>query len=302
MKKYSSSLILLAILMQLPGCKTSSKDAVDLKFKLPKGSKYEYSMTTEMNMKQKMMEQEMNIKNSIGFTYLFEVIGDSANWKTLLTTISKISMDVETMGGTMHFDTDTPMDSTNPMAMMGKIFGAMKGGQFSFTVNDKGEVGEVRGIKEMQEKMLAGVPNTEEVMERMKGSFDEETLRQNMEQTFAAYPGKPVRKGDQWTKSITTKTQGMNLRSDNTYTLESVNGNDAVIKTVSKLSSAGTSSLNNAKATMTGTAEGSAHYDLSTGISTYGNNDLKMDMKVKSGDNEVPVSMNMKILIKGKKI
>jgi hypothetical protein len=285
----------------LSACKSSSKGTVEIKFNLPKGVKYEYSLNTEMKMKQNLANQETNIKNSIGFTYLYEVINDSADWKTVSATITKMSMDMDAMGRTMHFDTDMPMDSTDPMAMMGKIFGAMKGSQFSFTLNEKGEIGKVSGIKEMQEKMLAGLPNAEQVMEGMKNSFNEESMKENIGQAFAAYPGKPVRPGESWTKSLVQSTQGMKVKSDNTFTLESVNGDDAIIKVVSKLSSDSSAVVNGANISMSGTSDGKMHYDLKTGMTTDGDMDMKMDMKVKAGGQEVPMNMDMKMKIKGKK-
>ena len=302
MKKYSPILIVLAIVAGMSACKSSSKDTIELKFNLPKGVKYEYSLNTEVKMKQNIANQEMNMKNSIGFSYLYEVVNDSADWKTVSATITKISMDMDAMGRTMHFDTDTPMDTTDPMAVMGKIFGAMKGSQFSFTLNEKGEIGNVRGIKEMQEKMLAGLPNAEQVMEGMKSSFDEESIKENIGQAFAAYPGKPVRTGKTWTKSTVQKTQGINVKSDNTYTLESVNGDDVVIKLVSKLSSDSSAVVNGANVSMSGTSDGKMHYDLKTGMTTDGDMNMKMDMKVKAGGQEVPMTMDMKMKIKGKKI
>ncbi len=301
MTKYYLPITALAVFVFMPACKTTSKDIVEIKFNLPKGSKYEYAMNMEMTMNQKMMDKDVDVKNSMGFTYLFEVAGDSAGWKTLSSTITKLSMDMNSMGQTMHFDTESPADTTGPMAIMSKVFGAMKGAQFFFTLNDKGEVGEVRGVKEMQEKMVADLPNSAQIIQGLKGSFDDESLRENMQQAFAAYPGKPVKPGDSWSKSMTQKTQGMHVKFDNIYTLESVNGNDAVIKLVCKLSSP-TGTINDTEMNMTGTSEGKTHYDLETGMTTSGNVDMKMNMKVKTGEMEIPMSMDMKMTTKGKKI
>src|ERR1044071_83276 len=84
-------------------------------------------MNMEMKMNQQIMGKDVDMKNDMGFSYLFEVANDSANWKTISATISKVSMDMNAMGRTMHFDTDMPATDSGPAAIMGKVFGAMKG-------------------------------------------------------------------------------------------------------------------------------------------------------------------------------
>jgi hypothetical protein len=299
MKKYLLKVTAAAFLFNFMAC--SPKDGYDIKFNLPKGAKYEHAMNTEMKIDQLAGGQNPEMRNDIGFTYLFEVMNDSAGWKTLAATITKMTMDMEAMGRTMHFDTDRPFeDTTGPTAILGQILGAMKGSQFSFTINEKGDVGEVMGLKEMQEKIIAGIPNGREMISGMQESFDEEAIRQNMQQAFSAYPGKRVRIGESWNRSIIQKNQGMDIKSDNTYTLESVNGNDASVKVTSKLSSAGTQ--DGAEVNLTGSSEGKVHYDLPTGISTDGDIDMNMDVKVKAEGGEVPMNMKIKMIIKGKKL
>lgn len=306
MKKYLLALPVLAVFVYLAGCNSSSGNTVELKFKLPKGQKYEYAMNMEMKMNQQMMGKEVDMKNNMGFTYLFEVTNDSANWKTLSSTITKISMDMDAMGRTMHFDTDMPGTDSGPVAIMGKVFGAMKGSQFSFTLNDKGDIGEVKGLQEMKEKMLSGLPKDEGdeggAAAGMNSAFNEENMKQNVQQAFQAYPGKPVKPGDSWTKSITQKISGMSVKSDNTYTLESVKGDDALVKIATKMSMAGAGEMKGGEMTMTGTGQGKTHYDLTTGMTTDGDMDMKMDMKVKANKTEIPMTWNMKVKMKGKKL
>jgi hypothetical protein len=298
------SLPLMVAFIYLASCNNATTDTVELKFKLPKGNKYEYAMNMQMTMNQKMMGKDIDMKNTMGFTYLFEVLNDSADWKTISSTISRISMDMDAMGRTMHFDTDMQSgDSTGPEAIMGKIFGAMKGSQFTFTVNDKGDIGEIRGLKEMREKMMSGLPVDEgSAAAGMGNAFDEENMKQNMQQAFQAYPGKPVKVGESWTKTTTQKIQGMEVKSENTYTLESVKGNDATVKVATKMNLVGSGEVPGGTMNLTGTGQGKTHYDLETGMTSDGDIDMKMDIKVKADTTEIPMSMNMKMKIKGKKI
>lgn len=282
------------------GCKGGGKTenkTVDLKFNLPAGTQYEYSMSMDMKMKQKIMGQDMDIKNTMGFAYLFESTGDSSGWKKINATITKLSMDMNAMGMQMHFDSDTPpADTSSPFSIMGKVLGAMKGVKFSFAVNDSGQVANVHGLREMMESMMANIPGGGKGM-----NMDDQSMEQSFNQAFAAYPGKPVKAGDSWSKTMNMKQQGMDIKSENTYTLESVNGDDAVVKVVSKLSSAGTVTGSGADINMSGTSDGKMHMNIPTGMASDGDINTKMQMKVKAQGQEIPMDMDMKTTIKGKK-
>jgi hypothetical protein len=302
MKNKFLAFVVLAGMVYTTACKNS--DSVDLKFNLPKGSKYEYATTMDMNMNQAIMGQQMQMKNKMGVTYLFEVLNDSSNWKTMKATINRISMDVNAMGQSMSFDTDKPStDTAGEMAAVSKMFGAMKGGQFTFTMNDKGEVGSVTGMEEMVRKMAATMPNAEQAMAGMGNTFNNENFKQNIEQSFSVYPGKPIKVGETWKKTTTMKNQGMTIKSDNTYTLESVKGNDAVVKVVSKLSSDSSAAVQPGMTmTIDGTSNGNMHFDVPTGIATDGKMNMKMNMKMNAQGQEIPMNMDMTISVKGKKV
>jgi len=301
MKKYRLINVLLVLLVYATSCNTNSSKSVDLKFKLPKGSKYEYSATTAMDMKQSENANDSSIRNETAFSYVFEVVNDSANWKTLTSTISRVAMDMNVMGHSIHVDTDMKLDTATPgpFAMMGKMFGAMKNAKFSFTINEKGEIGQISGIREMQEKMLSQLPGAPSGG-RMPG-MDDENLKQNMQQAFAVYPDKPVKPGDSWTKTLVQRMQGMTLKTENVFTLESVKGNDAAIGQETKINSDITSdSAQGVK--ITGSQKGTLHYNLSTGMITDGDLDMIMEVKNMMMQTEKPRMVNMKVKMKGREM
>jgi surface antigen len=279
------------------GCKgKSSNDPITLKFNAPKGQKFEYGMDMDMTMK-----AGMDMKMKMGMGYQFEVTGDSAGYKTVSSTFSKIGMNMNMMGMSMDFDSDKPStDTAGPMAIMGKMLGAMKGGKFTFTMNEKGEVGSVTGMKEMMEKAFASIDVNQGAMmtQSIGKSFDEASFKKNIEQSFAAYPDKPVKPGDTWTKTTNNETQGMKMKMDNTYTLESVTDGVANIKTVSKISSA--SDTTTVKMDMKGDATGTMKYDVATGMPLGGVMDMKMQVNVPQMPK--PMDMDMKMTFKGKKL
>jgi len=292
------------ISLLLISCGGGSGNAITLKFNLGKGSKLDYTGSVDMNISENVMGNNVNVQNKMRMGYLFEVLNDSAGWKTLNSTISRISMDMNANGQSLKFDTDSSVsDTTGPSGMMMKIFGAMKGGQFSFTMDEKGNVGEVRGMKEMMEHTLTkiNVPNAEMIMQNMGKSFDADNFKQNLEQSFAMYPDKPVKPGDTWTRTSSLNSNGMPIKMENTYTLNSVSGNIADVKVSSKLSS-GTEGSSMGVKELTGTLTGDTHYDIASGVPLDGSMQMKMNMKVSAQGQEIPVNMVMTMTTLGKKL
>jgi hypothetical protein len=60
----------------------------------------------DMAMKQNVMGKDMDIKNKMLMGYTFEVNDDSAGWKKIAATISRVAMDMNAAGMTVHFDTN----------------------------------------------------------------------------------------------------------------------------------------------------------------------------------------------------
>ncbi|HLY69604.1 MAG TPA: DUF6263 family protein [Puia sp.] len=280
----------------------ASGDAIVLRFNVDKGIKFDYIMTMAMNMDQNVMGNTMHMTNKMKVGYIFEVTNDSAGWKTLNSTIDRIGMNVNAGGMSINFDTDSAMiDTTGPAGIMGKVFGAMKGGQFTFTMNEKGQVGSVRGMKEMMEKITEkeNAPDAQMMMQSMGKAFDENNFKQNISQSFAVYPDNPVKQGDSWTKTLNINSNGIPMKSENTYTLQSVDGNKATIKVAAKISSAD-STVTEAISNLSGTMDGTSVYEISTGMLTSGDMDMKMN--VKTQQQPTPVLMDIKMTMTGKKL
>jgi hypothetical protein len=198
-------------------------------------------------------------------------------------------------GVNLDYDSDKPVDTTNVMnTTMSSVLGAMKGAMFTFTLNEKGEVGSVAGIDEMKNKMLSSAPSNDAMANGIGNSFNEDNFKQNMQQAFGFYPGKPVKVGDTWTSTSNVNNNGMQMNLENTYTLESVSNGIAVVKVDSKISSGAGMPL---KGTMTGAMQ----YDIATGIPVNGNLDMLMNINVDTGGQSTSMNMDIKTTMTGKK-
>lgn len=275
---------------------SGSGDAINLKFNLPKGAGYNYDIDMDMDMKGEANRQSVNMENKMAMGYHFGVTGDSAGWKQISSTITRIAMKINAGNMNMDFDTDKQPDSSDATAnAMGKVLGAMKGAEFKFTMNEKGQVGSVTGINEMIQRMVTSTgADGGAVAAGMAGAFNEDNFKQNLQQSFAVYPGKPVKAGDSWTSTMDMNNTGMQMKMDNVYQLESVSGGNANVKVNSKISSP-----SGAQGALSGTMTGTMKYDVETGVPIDG--DLKMDMNITAAPQSPPMTMEIKMKVKGKK-
>lgn len=297
MKKFLLAFIIPAFTI-LSACnnKPGNGGAITLKFNLPVGSSYNYNIEVSMQMNGNINGQALNMNNKMAMGYGFTAAGDSAGWKKLNATIENISMHISGNGVNINYDSNQPADTSDVVsATVGKVLGALKGGQFQFTMNDSGQVGSVSGIQDMMQRIMSSIniPGASAMVSGIGSTFNDENFKQNIQQSFGMYPNKPVKPGDTWQNTTEMNNQGMILKLDNTYTLQSVDGNNANVKVDSKISSQGAMSIN-------GTMSGTMKFDVPTGLPLDGNLDMNMNMG-EANSQSAPLKMDMKTKITGKK-
>ncbi len=289
----------------LTGCTGGGGDPVTFKFNMAQGSKFSYSVVTDVNMNQSVMGKDMKLASKIITAYTFEVTADNAGFKTVKATISKIAMKIDANGMAMNIDSDLPTtDTTGPMAKVGKVFAGIKGGEFYFTINENGDVSKVTGMDEMIEKTLPGVAaeDTAFAKQTLAQAFNDHSFKDNLQHSFAVYPGKPVKPGESWTKTYTMDISNTPMKVDNTFTLESVTGNVAKIKVVSKLSLGGALPAPGMQMDITGDIKGINNFDLQSGMPLDGDNTVEINAKMKMQGQEIPMKITEKINTEGKKL
>lgn len=299
MKKFLSAIILPACLVLFSCNNKKGGEAITLKFNLPAGSTYDYNVDMDMAMSGVVNGQSVNIKDQMGMGYRFAAVSDSAGWKTISATINRIAMHMNTNGVDIDFDSDKEADSTGVVSgTVGKVLGALKGGHFGFTMNEKGQIGKITGINDMMQRIMTSinVPATDAMAAGASSTFNEENFKQNIQQSFGMYPDKPVKPGDAWTNTIDMNSQGTPMKIDNTYTLESVTGDTAHVKVDSKISSPGADVTG-----ITGTMTGKMNFDIPTGLPADGNLNMNMHMTMNTGGQVVPMNMVIDMKITGKK-
>jgi hypothetical protein len=277
---------------------------VVLKFNMAPGDKFSYGTALELNINENLMGQDVKVYTQLGMYYEFGVMGDSAGWKKMSASFQRVVMHVNANGQAINVDTDSSSNNLpGDAAGMGKIFAALKGEKFFFTLNENGEIGKISGIKSFTRHVAQAAGLDSATTSTMVAkAFNEESFRQNLQQTFSFYPGKPVKPGDSWNTTTNTVNNGIPMKTENTYTLQSVNNNIATIKQSSKVTTPEGATLQGMQLDITGIIDGNSDYDLQTGIPVEGKADMKLDMKIKAQGQEIPMKMNIKTTTTGKKI
>jgi hypothetical protein len=293
MKKFSAVLLLLTCIVSV----SLAQKPINLKFNLQKGQGFDYNVNMAVTTTGKAGGQDINVKNAMTFGYRFGVIDDSSGWKKMQGTISKIAMTISAGGQNINYDSDEPVDTSDAVnSTFAKVMSPIIGSQFEFIMNANGKVGYVHGINEMAQKMKDQAPS-DDVASGMAGAFNEESFKQNLQQSFGLYPGKPVKPGDTWKGTTNTTSNDIDLKMNNAYKLESVSHNVATVKVSSTISSPSSESITN----MSGSYNGTVQFDIPTGVPVNGDIDMILNINVNAGGQTIPMKTDVKMKVTGKK-
>ena len=118
----SSAFLLLAVCVSF-----AQNKPINLKFNLATGESYDYTTNMNVTTRADAAGQPVDVSNNISVGYHFTVTGDSSAWKKLSALISKITMNINTGGVNINYDSDKPADSSDMIgSTMGKVLGALK--------------------------------------------------------------------------------------------------------------------------------------------------------------------------------
>ncbi len=274
MKKHAFALLLFFITtltIAFNACK--SEENITLKFSPTVAKKYEISMDYVQNIDMGGMGE---MQNTILFVYHLLIKEKDADQNTIiLTTFKKIGFNTKSPQGDMSFDSDvdaTPDDMGS--AMISKIFGGLIGQSFSMVVNKNGEVVEVKGMTEIFDNMIERVgldtmQGGKQAIAGFKEQFSDEQVKKNFSESFNMLPNKNIKIGDTWNISTDKSVMGMGIKTENTYTLKEIKGNQAIVDIVSTFLTDKTEEGMLAME-MDGTQTGTLKIDINTGLTIEG--------------------------------
>ncbi len=305
MKKISLLVLAFALLtamVSVQSCQSTKTATASkmLKFNFEKGKSYDYEMI--MNMDQEVMGQKMKMDMTMYYTLdVKEAEGDT---KIITSTYDRFKLAMD-MGGMMSIDMDTdkPMiadegtdPKKDPMKMVNRVFGAIKGKQFQLKVDAEGKVLEVTGMKELASSIIdsMGMDDDDPAMkEKMREAFSKQfndaDVKSQFERILYIFPNKEVKVGDSWEKS-TSMGGEMPAKYNSTYTVKEIEGDMVTLEENSRITSS------NEQMEMNGKVKGTLVVDSRSGLVVSA--DQNMDITAKMQGTSVDIKAVTKV--KGK--
>jgi len=201
----------------------------DLKLNLNKGQHFTQSMVMNLNMAQSIAGQDVSIASAMQFDFDQTVKSITKTGDFVIESeYSHIIIDVDLMGQKMFYDSkgkdSSSSDLTNTYAA---IFSNIIGKKFTVTISPKGQVTDVKGLKEIMSS-AAKVSSDPAAKKLIGETFDEKKLISNYESSYKIFPDNPVKVGDSWTQKRSVESI-FPIELNAGYTLKEVNNGIAKI-------------------------------------------------------------------------
>lgn len=179
--------------------------AIDLQLRWKQGQRFQIYWNTEQIIDQVAMGQKTQIQQTIGTGYTFETRSVQDNGVArVLVGFKRIYFKVQTPQGVLEYNSEKPPKQVPPLA---QGFAALLGRQFTMNINSQGKVLALEGVDKMIDDVMGSLKAGDaqqraQLQLQLKQQFGNEALRQMMEQMMALYPGKSVKIGESWSKTL----------------------------------------------------------------------------------------------------
>jgi Family of unknown function (DUF6263) len=206
-------------------------DKVDIRWKFEKDKKIYQEMTTKTTQAMKVMNMEVNQVQEQTFYFSWELKDEDKDKNiTLAQKIEGVKLSIEIAGNPIKYDSSNP-GTVN--TSLGEFFKQLVGTEFKLTLDKDMKVTKVEGRDEFLRKLGQANQTMEPMLKRV---LNEEALKQMADPMVGLLPGKPVGKGDSWTRDSKLNLGPIGSYKNNfKYTLDKIDKDIADITVTSKL-------------------------------------------------------------------
>lgn len=274
--------------------------------------KYYYTITSEINWQVKIDDKKIENKNKSAVGLIYEISKDSTGNKVI--TVKYDSLHVYTKNN----DVETDADASNESAFMSpveKVLSLIKGSVIKVTVNNKGKIVDIKGSKELADKIMQHMQtqdtHTQEIVRATINKFaGEDFVKNNVTQVTSIFPDTAVYIGDSWTKQA-NMNEGIAIKTLTNYTLNAIHNNIAEISADSRIDDVGSNAPteitgdnnNNTTVNINGKDESRYSIDLNTGIILHTLSQTSLTGKLQTIiKSDIPITIKTKKEITARKI
>jgi len=233
-----------------------------------------------------------NAKQNLSIDLKYQMIDEDDSSKKLKVTFEHISLKSTSLAGEMDYDSDQP--SNNSLL---KSLGEIINKEYFVYFNNNGLLTQVIGPERTKKNNIS--PND------IARLFNDSTFATMLENTFDIYPGKPIRVNEKWNTKSSATVSNFEIQKDNTYILKSVELGVATIS-ASSLLNMPSSTIYQGKyklqIEMKGTQVGIIKMDIESGVIISVNSTQKIDGKINSMGQDLPMTISSEFNSSSKKI
>ena len=179
-----------------------------LALNLEKGAIYYHRTSATLVINEDVNGQKIDINTTISGTMSFKVIDKSATDFQLETSYTELGMTMKTPNGDISFSSKKPADDKDVFSI---LLRNMLNHSFVITMQANGKIKEIKGIDSLWDNIMTGLPEMDEtkktqVLNQLKQSYGENSLRGNIEQITAIFPEGKVKLNDVWETRVALKS------------------------------------------------------------------------------------------------
>ncbi|MFC6099289.1 DUF6263 family protein [Olivibacter domesticus] len=275
-----------------------AQQSVLLKMNLKKGLKYIFTTNTSQLIAQEVMGNKMDIKQHTDIDYIYEVIESNAQGMLIKTTYQNILIDTQTPQGNISYDSKKKDNADSPL----KNIGNMVGKSFTMHASAEGEVTQIKGMQEIVNS-IGGDATTKQLL---KQQFSDSAFINMMNMALNIYPNKEMKIGESWQKISTAEMAGMmKMNTQNTYTLKSLEKDNAIIAVQSNidlLPLPNKGVLGNIEFNLKGTQSGTIKSHLQSGMITSSVIHQEIKGNVSAQGIKIPMTITSDITLTGREM
>lgn len=268
-----------------------AKPKVLLRLNLEKGDMYQMTLTSDNNIDQEMMGQQMKILQKMEMVTSYKVLDKLPDNNYVIEySFLKMKMDMDVNGQKVTIDSESTSDDEVTKTI--KDITAFK---LKFTINPMGKIQSVEGIDEYKQK----IGNNPQLTQTLSMLSNVDNFKATFEQYFGFYPENEVEIGSKWDGSI--KMPGMmNMDMLMHFNVADILDDQVIMDVNSDINMDSPIETNGMKIQMkmTGTQTGTMKVDRKSGLTGTSDLNQKFDMHMKmknpqtGEDMEIPMLMN----------
>lgn len=204
---------------------------VELRWNFQKDQKIYQETASKTTQALKVMGMDVNQNQEQTFFFSWELKDEDKDKNiTLLQRIEGVKLKIDIAGNPITFDSTNPSSANNALA---EFFKQLVGTTFTLTLNKDMQVTKVDGRDEFLRKLGQANQTMEPLLKKV---LNDEALKQMADPSFGMLPGKPVGKGDTWSRESKLNLGPIgSYKNTFKYTLEKIEGDKAFIKIDSTL-------------------------------------------------------------------